>query len=385
MRIIHQGFDRLELSIEANIPPELFAYLDPEREKAEEARAPVPISYGGVEFDLAPNGIQGYRFQLRGGPMEVLWFFKKPNARDPWGIRIIVGSTLLATQGLGYARAYIDKTLERLGVRFGAHQVSIGRADFCVDVLVPEFELVPENFVIHSHTNRADYLTSKEDEDRRSNGKSGRFTSVTVGKSPGRQVIIYDKRREVIDKRKLIWWDIWNANLEHDGLPPLDPEDRPASQVWRIEIRAGKDLLKDRWKIRQWAEFDALFGDVVAEAVQKIRYCEPDPTDSNRARWPNHPIWELVSDASQGDLNEMRSFVDPQKVKHVHREDHIRLIMALLSGNATTLAALEGVPEARLADHMAGLGLRLKEAVRADSERSANKLEEAKGRYRFVE
>lgn len=130
VRIIHQGFDRLELSIEANIPPELFAYLDPEREKAEEARAPVPISYGGVEFDLAPNGIQGYRFQLRGGPMEVLWFFKKPNARDPWGIRIIVGSTLLATQGLGYARAYIDKTLERLGVRYGAHPVHAVQAMF---------------------------------------------------------------------------------------------------------------------------------------------------------------------------------------------------------------------------------------------------------------
>ncbi|MFP1646692.1 hypothetical protein [Pontitalea aquivivens] len=385
MRIIHQGFDTLTLSIQANIPPDLFDYLDAERDKAEETRAPVLISYGGAEFSLSNHGGNGYRFILKGGPLDMTWFFKKPNAKDPWGIRLNIGSTLLATQGLGYARAYIDKTLERLGIRYGAHQVSIARADFCVDVLAPGFNLVPENFVIHSHTNRADYQTFEEEEDRRSNGKSGRFTSVTVGKMPGRQVIVYDKRREVIDHRKPIWWDIWNANLERDGLPPLDPEDRAASQVWRIEIRAGKALLKDRWQIRQWAEFDALFGDVVTEAMQKIRYCEPDPTDTNRARWPDHPIWELVSEAAEGDLTEMRSYLDPQKVKHVHREDHIRLIMALLTGNATTLAALEGVPEARLADHMAGLGLRLKEAVRADPERAANKLEEAKGRYRFVE
>ncbi|WP_343081439.1 hypothetical protein [Ostreiculturibacter nitratireducens] len=384
MRIVHQGFDTITLSIQANLPPELFDHLEDEREKAEEARAPRPVSYGGTDFDLLPHGGNGYRFILKGGPLDVTWFFKKPNARDPWGIRLTLGSTLLATQGLGYARAYIDKTLARLGIRYGAHHVSIARADFCVDVLAPEFDLVPENFVIHSHTNRADHLTA-EGEDTRSNGKSGRFTSVTVGKMPGRQVIVYDKRREVIDHRKPIWWDIWNANLERDRLAPLDPGERAASQVWRIEIRAGKDLLKDRWQIRQWAEFDALFGDVVAEAVQKIRYCAPDPTDTNRARWPNHPIWDLVAATSESDLTEMRSHVDPQKVKHVHREDHVRLIMALLTGNATTLAALEGVSETNLADHMARLGERLREAVRADPERAANKLDEAKGRYRFVQ
>ncbi|SIN99001.1 hypothetical protein SAMN05444722_0029 [Rhodovulum sp. ES.010] len=383
MQIVHRGFDTIALSIQANIPPELFDYLDGEREKAEEARAPVPVSYGGVEFDLLHHGGNGYRFILKGGPLDMTWFFKKPNARDPWGIRLSVGSTLLATQGLGYARAQIDKTLDRLGIRHGAHQVSIGRADFCVDILAPEFELVPENFVIHSHANRADQLIASEDV--RSNGKSGRFTSVTVGKMPGRQIILYDKRREVIDRRKTIWWDIWNANLARDGLPPLNPEDRTQSQVWRIEVRAGKDHLKDRWQIRQWAEFDALFGDVVARTLAQVRYSQPDPTDSNRARWPNHPIWDMAAAECEGDLTEMRSHVDPDSVRYVHRAEHIRLIMAQLTGNATTLAALEGVPEPELSDHMERLGARLADAIRADPERAANKLTEAKARYRFTE
>ncbi len=319
----------------------------------------------------------------------MIWFIKKPNARDPWGIRLSVGSTLLATQGLGYARAYyarayIDRTLERLGIRYGAHQVSIGRADFCVDVLAPDFELNPENFIIHSHANRADFLTAEE-EGVRSNGKSGRFTGVTVGKSGGRQVTIYDKRRQVIDTHKPIWWDIWNANLERDGLPPLDPTDRSQSQVWRIEVRAGKAILKDRWQIAQWGEFDAQFGDVVAEAFQKVRYAEPDPTDTNRARWPNHPIWDMAAAEAEGDLSEMRSHLDPDKVRYVHRNEHIRLIMAQLTGNAITLAALQGVPEPQLADHMETLSDRLSEVIRADPERAANKLSEAKGRYRFME
>ena len=67
------------------------------------------------------------------------------------------------------------------------------------------------------------------------------------------------------------------------------------------------------------------------------------------------------------------------RVKHVHRSEHVHLIMALLSGTAATLAALEDVLEANLEDHLAGLGERLGAAVRADPER------EAKGRYRYVE
>lgn len=382
MHVVHRGFDTIALSIQTNISHQLFELLNSEREKAEESGNPVRFSYGGADFDLLPYGGKGYRFILKGGPLEVTWFIKKPNPRDTWGIRISVGSTLLATQGLGYARAYIDKTLARLGVRFGAHQVSVSRVDFCVDVLAPEFELVPEQFVIHSHTNRADHLAGPDD--MRSNGKSGKFTSVTVGKMPGRQVILYDKRREVIDRNKPLWWDIWNANLALDGFPALDPSDATQSRVWRIEVRAAKDLLKDRWQIRTWAQLDAMFGDVVAEAFQKVRYCEPDPTDTNRARWPNHPIWELAAGSSDEDLLELRSHVDPEKVKHVHKDEHIRLILSQIVGNATTLAALEGTEEGDLAEYMVQVGTRLSAAVRADPERAANKLSEAKGRYRFI-
>lgn len=369
MRVVHCGFDTLALSIQANISPELFAELDAARDRAEDAGKPVAFSYGGSEFDIRGYGGNGYRFILQGGPMEVTWFIKKPNARDPWGIRVSVGSTFLATQGLGKARAYIDKTLERLGIKYLAHQVSIGRADFCIDILAPEFELNPDHVVIHSHSNRSDDLTQPNH--IASNGKSGRFTSVTAGKMPNRQVIIYDKRREVIDKQKPLWWDIWNANLARDGLPPLDPTDASQSRIWRIEIRAGKSLLKDRWQVRTWAELDALFGDIVAEAFQKVRYCDPHPTDSNRARWPNAPIWDMASVEANGDLMEMRSHVDPDKVKYVHRQEHIHLMMTQVVGNATTLAALEGVQESDLPDYVTGLADRMATALTDDPERAA--------------
>lgn len=382
MKIVHRGFDRLELSIGTNIPPELFEYLDPIREEAEEARETRAVSYGGVDFDLLPHGVQGYRFVLKNGPMDIMWFFKKPNARDPWGIRIVVGSLFLATQGLGRARAKINSTLDRLGVRYTKDQISIGRTDFCVDILAPAFELTPEHFVIHSHANRADHLTPEDH--TRSNGKSGRFTSVTVGKTPGRQVIVYDKRREAIDRGKSIWWDIWNHNLQEKGLPPLDPKHRADSQVWRVEVRAGKNLMKNRWNITTWEQFDAKFGDVIAEAFEKIRYCEPDPTDSNRARWPNAPIWDLAHSEVDTDLTELRSHMPASAVKEVYKADQAKLLFGLCLGNCISLAALEGVTEGNLPDYANKMGAKLKEAIAIDPERAANKLSKAKERYRFL-
>lgn len=215
-------------------------------------------------------------------------------------------------------------------------------------------------------------------------GKSGRFTSVTIGKMPGRQVILYDKRREVIDKHKVIWWDIWNNNLRQMGEAPLDPKDRHASRVLRIEVRAGKRHLKDRWNIRQWGQLDDLFGDVVAEAMQAVRYCEPDPSDTNRARWPNHPIWDMARAAFDSDLMEMRSHLPPDQIKAVERAEHIRLILMQVVGSMTTLAALEGVADDDLQAFPAQVAARCTKAIQTDLTRALDKLQKTRARYRFL-
>ncbi|PIE10862.1 MAG: hypothetical protein CSA72_07265, partial [Rhodobacterales bacterium] len=158
MRVVHRGFDRLELAIESNASPKLTEALQEAKDRAEQEGRALPITYGGVDLDIQPHGGGGYRYLLRGGLMDASFAIKKPNPRDPWGIRVMVGSEFLATLGLGHARRYIEATLARLGVRFGPQHVSIGRADFCVDVLAPGFELVPKQFVMHSHANRADHM-----------------------------------------------------------------------------------------------------------------------------------------------------------------------------------------------------------------------------------
>ncbi len=104
------------------------------------------------------------------------WAFKKPNAKDPWGIRVTLGSTFMATLGLGAAKAHLDDVLNRLSIRTRPEDFNMSRVDYWVDILAPaDFKLDPELFVMHSSTNRRDHIANA---DMRVQGKSARVTSV---------------------------------------------------------------------------------------------------------------------------------------------------------------------------------------------------------------
>jgi hypothetical protein len=381
-QVIHMGFDTLAIAIQANIPPDLFAYLETEKERADKERRDVLVEFNGVKLHLKGHGGKGYRFIASGGPDGANWAFKKPNTRDKWGIRVSFGSYFLAFYGLAAARIHLEHVLEKLGVRFNEDDVSMSRVDFCIDMLAPDFELIPDNFVMHSSTGRRDYI---KDLEKTVHGKSGRASSVTIGSTSNRQVIVYNKRAEVIKHGKTYWWGIWNQNLRDFGLPELNPKDANASQVWRVEFRAGKDLLKDRWGIRTWAQLYEKFGDLCRETGEVIRYTEPPNTDPNRARWPNHLLWELACAEINTDMMDMRSGCDPNPLKEVHKEQHIALITRNISGCCLTVAALKGVPFSDLKQFFSEMVDDLSTAVKSNPERAQKQLNDAKERYVFVQ
>jgi hypothetical protein len=44
-----------------------------------------------------------------------------------------------------------------------------------------------------------------------------------------------------------------------------------------------------------------------------------DVADAVAQGWPSAPIWKLAEAEARGDLTEMHSHLDPDKVKYVHR------------------------------------------------------------------
>ncbi|WP_133117377.1 hypothetical protein [Paramylibacter kogurei] len=401
MTILHQGFDTLALAIEANIGPELHAYLETEKTRADKERRDVLINYNGVEMLLKPHGGNGYSYIASGGPDGATWFFKKPNAKDKWGIRLSFGSFFMALHGIHAAKAHCEHVMERLGIRYAPHQVSISRIDFCIDILAKNFTLIPENFVMHSSTGRRDHITA---DDVSVNGKSGRTTSVTVGQSRNRQVIIYDKTSEIAAKGKSHWWQIWHHNLYENPSNCTKYDDikrnfkfmkssemlrnymknHKSSRIWRTEFRAGKDLLKDRWGIRTWEQLFEKFGDLCREMGAVIRYTEPQENDPNRARWPNHLLWEIACAEINRDLINMRSGADPNPLKEVHREQHISLIFRNILGSSIALAALKDANFENLPKCFDELAKEMNETVSANAEKTKKQLREAGERYLFI-
>lgn len=379
MELLYRGFDGLDLSFKGHISPELCTELEAAKEHAQQSHSPAVVFCGGLKMEVSESGARGgYAFIASTGRFGATWFFKKPNARDPWGVRVSCASFNLALNGLGGARAELYATLEQLGVAVAGESESLGRIDYAMDFLAPDFVLVPEHFVMHSNASWADH--SEQLPDVSVHGRSGRVTSVTVGKMPGRQVIVYDKRAEVIARQKVGWWEIWDAARARSGQPPLIRDDGAESRVWRVELRAGKQHLKERWNIRTWAELDRRFGDLVAASLDAIRHAQPTG-DSNRSRWPESELWQNVREGAEADLFEMRSWADPDLVKRVEKEAYEDMLTTHMKGLLIARAALNGTQAKTLPAFARAVGAEMAEDFARAPRRFEQKLALARDRY----
>ncbi len=146
--------------------------------------------------------------------------------------------------------------------------------DFCIDFALPWFRPDPEHIVCHNHTTRRVHRSWQGETVNR--GK--RIESLTIGKMPGRQVILYDKTHEIVAHEKPFWWDYRKLDpAQYDG------------EVWRVEVRAGKAEL-DNWNLRSFGNLERIAGAVIESTLNAIHYTEPT-NDIQASRWPSHPLW----------------------------------------------------------------------------------------------
>ncbi len=212
------------------------------------------------------------------------------------------------------------------------------------------------------------------------NGVSGRLTSVTIGKMPGRQVILYDKREEVLARGKREWPVVWNKTLERRGLPSLNMDDPSVSRVWRIEARAGKDYLSNRWHVRTWADLSHALPLMLQAAMEDIRYCVPT-ADSNRARWPTHPMWS-------GALAEMVRCVEQSvpvlasaDYRLITRDRRCEVIEKQMLGLAVSYAVLHAKPRSEFGQFLHWLPERLLSISKRHPKSLGQRMQQAADRF----
>ncbi|PIB25875.1 hypothetical protein BFP76_12800 [Amylibacter kogurei] len=374
MLVIYSGFDGLDISIKAQISEEFDEQLAEAKALAKiwNSEALLPIGKERLQvFESGSRGGYAYTCDLSGSGTK--WFIKSPNKNDPWGIRVSVASSQLALHGLEGTRKYIEETLKLFGVELDENAISITRVDFAVDILAPHLAIDRQNIVTHARSN----ITER---DVATSGHSSRVTSITVGKMPSRQFIIYDKREEVMVKHKGHWLRIWNNSLEKMGLPPLDFSNPKASRIWRIEARAGKKHLQEKWGIRSWNSLYEKLPELMADAFEKVRYCE-QTTDTNRARWPSHPIWDLAKGTVTTRLTEFEPLITQSEFQEISKHERIGILEKQALGLAVSLAAIHQIESREFPDFLYALARQMDANSQDHYVPIEDRLQKARDRY----
>jgi len=273
------------------------------------AQDPTPIELGNRKFLLAPHGSRsGYPlilsdldFRIEFGPLQNPPFFVTFRSEALW--RDSASSLREAFLGWAASVGYFPDRPE-----------TMTRVDFAFD-----FELDLPNFCAD------DFVTmSSKDAQYRENGAIQTFT---FGRSDA-VLRVYDKVAEIDQQSEKVWlFDLWG-------------QDR---NVWRIEWQIRKDLLR---------EFGILTFEHLARGIKPLlRYLASEHdtlrapnNDSNRSRWPLHPLWTSVHSAIEelDDLAECSPLDQNAVLEH-------RLMVAGISvyGYLKRIAALRCVLDGR--------------------------------------
>lgn len=379
MQLLHKGFDALDVSYAVHFPEKFMPILLQAKQKAGEIKAPVMVSLDGVEFNVSSGGMQGgYAFWCNTGSAGENWGIKRPNTKDPWGVRVSVSAIQTALIGLGGVKERLESKFDRLGIPLRQGQESISRVDFALDFISPDFELLADNFVMHPRFGWKRHVPIREFKEA---GRTGRTQSVTVGKNPGRQIIVYDKRAEVLAKGKSHWPLIWNKSRERQGLPDLDLFDGENSQIWRVELRAYKRHLKEDWGVTTWSQLEKKLPAILNGLLSDIRYTRPT-LDATRSRWPEHELWLRARKELQDDLSKLKSFATESAIAEVLKAEREQMLMAQIAGCALSLAASRNIEFVDLSSFARTLGEEIKELFRDNPAKTERKFAQAQGKIK---
>ncbi len=379
VEIVHAGFDGLRVNVASLISLEVRSKLNAAKEMSHGLKSAVPVTINGMEFAVRHTGNRA--FSLHTGEYGAEFFLHDPEYKDCRGPGVTMDfrAFFLATRGLEGAKLYFEKAMLALQASTRQDHMIIARVDFAVDILAPWFVPDVDAVLLPARTSKREFRESDTSQRFFANTE---VTGITCGHVSNRQLVIYDKRAEVLAKRKLGWLKIWNDTRVKAGLPSFYLSDRDQSKVWRFENRVGSKCLRRRWEIRSWDDLDAMIGDVFDESLGKMRYTEPQ-IDPNRSRWPDHKIWSVLRATVGNNMAKYHSGVIPSSVKEVNRAEHMRLTDQNITGNLIARAVASGVK----AENFWSFARSHIGDLKHLSDRHTHTLDErfakAEGRYRF--
>lgn len=241
-----------------------FEALSEVREKLRSAkrREQATISLADKDFLLSPNGTaSGYPYLMENPDTRIQFgefnnpsFFVNYRSHALWH----KSARALHSDFLAWAAAMrLDQVRDE----------GLSRVDFAFDYHLPSIDFNEDWFVT---------LASK-DATHRKDRKAQTFTF-----GHGDIVLrVYDKTAEIREASGKTWfYDLWGGVSEN---------------VWRVEFQVRKEVLK-RFGIRTFQDLFDGAGDVLRHLVFEHTTLRVPQDDTNRSRWPLHPLWAMLQD-----------------------------------------------------------------------------------------
>ena len=231
--------------------------------KSAKIRRPTPLQLGAEEFLLANHGTgSGFPYLLENDAFSVqCGEFNKPN------FFVTYRSHALWHQGAEGLHQRFLKWAASVGFEPYKSE-SLSRVDFTFDYWIDAIDFDEDNFV----------TTADKDIQHRKNRQVQTFT---FGTSPI-MLRVYNKSAEIAEKShdKTWFYPLWG-----------DQQDN----VWRIEWEIRKAMLRLKG-VRTFTDLRERQGDVLRPLVESSASLRIRTADSNRSRWPVHPLWSDLSE-----------------------------------------------------------------------------------------
>jgi len=227
-----------------------------EQLRMDKRREPRAVILGGTEFFLEPRGSSsGYPFVLTNADFTVeVGEYNVPSCYVTFRSQALwrESASALHDKFLAWATA-VGFEIEK--------PETLSRVDFCFDYSLAELDFDEDSFVS---------LSSKDSQNR----EHRVIQTFTFGK--GDVVLrVYDKVAEIKQQSGKVWfYELWGQD-EH---------------VWRIEWQVRKAWLR-AFGIRTLTDLSEKQGVLLQALAEHHDTLRIRSEDSNRSRWPLHPLW----------------------------------------------------------------------------------------------
>ncbi len=194
-----------------------------------------------------------------------------------------------------------------------AEPETISRADFTFDYLLPVVDFDEDNVLSHS----------KKDNKYRDDGK---INGLVYGKS---DIVlrIYNKVLEIEQQSGKAWFfQLWDGVSEN---------------VWRVEWQARQQALR-RFGIRSVDDLLSGQGDLLRYLANEHDSLRIKTDDSNRSRWPVHPLWlDITERISSMECQGVYRVIDDKEAMN----ERLMRIAISIYGNLKRIGAIHSVRE----------------------------------------